>query len=562
MSSQKMFLGSYQNIVDATLKRLEKENFVKRLWDRDASLWKNEEDHQKIIKNSLGWLTVADLVAENVDQILDFAEEVKKSGIQDVVLLGMGGSSLASEVFRLILPSEKGYPKLHVLDSTDPNWVYEIEKSVNLPKTLFVFSSKSGTTTEPFSFYSYFFDRVKQNGRQFISITDPGTFLEDLSKEKGFLKTFLNPSDIGGRFSALSYFGIVPCALSGKDVQGLLESAKNMMTACSPSIPAENNPGLELGVVLGELAKQGRDKVTLMTGKGLESFGLWIEQLVAESSGKEGKGIVPIAGEMMSDPGAYGNDRLFIFVTMKNDKKMTNLMNFQKKDHPVVLIEMEKPTDLGGELFRWEIATAVACSVIGVDAFDQPNVQEAKDLTKSVLKELSSTGNLPELPVHIKEKKISVTFSQKSLRSVRNNSPVEMMKKFFDQTKTGDYFGILAFLPFEDKTDKELSKFRTLLCDSKGASTLFGYGPRYLHSTGQLHKGGADNGIFIVLSAKTKKDMNVPGQSYTFGQLEMAQALGDFKALDSRGRRAVYIHLDCPVPSSLNAFFKLVQSVM
>ena len=554
---QEVWLNLYSKKVNETLQIFEKNNFVNRLWSKDTSLWKKNADHQKQIAGALGWMGVLDWIEPRITEMLDFSEEIKKAGFKDVVLLGMGGSSLASEVFRLSLPSKKGYPKLHVLDSTDPHWVFSIEKAVEkISKTLFLVSSKSGTTTEPLAFYHYFFDKTKQNGSQFVAITDPGSYLESVAKEKKFRKIFLNPSDIGGRFSALSYFGLVPAALSGKDVQGLFHSARKMMQACKNSSVADN-PGVQLGVILGELSKIGRNKMTLIFPKAVESLGLWIEQLVAESSGKEGKGIIPIAGEPGSSLTRYGNDRVFItlHVGKKKDAKIQKLFSsLKKKQHPVIELQMNKPEDLGAELFRWEIATAAACSVLNINAFDQPDVQAAKDLTKVILKKLESTGSLPQLETHLQEKQFQITLSQAT-----HSHPQSTLRDFFNHMKPGDYFGILAFLPFDSKVDQELNQLRVLLRDLTGSATLFGYGPRYLHSTGQLHKGGDNNGVFIVLSAATQKDMPIPNQPFSFAQLESAQALGDFQALDRQGRRAIFVKLKLPLTSSLKSLAQLIK---
>jgi len=559
----KLFLDKYRGPVENALRKLDKENFVSRLWSKDASLWKKEPEHQKIINNSLGWLTVADFLSGKLDDIASLAEEIKNEGFTDAVLLGMGGSSLAAEVMRLSLPALKGYPKLHVLDSTDPGWVESIERSVNMNKTVFIVSSKSGTTIEPHCFYSYFFDRAKQNGKQFIAITDPGSRLESIAKEKKFRKIFINPSDIGGRFSALSFFGLVPAGIAGMDIKALVLKATAMMRSCGSDVPAPVNPGVVLGGVLGELARHGRDKVTVFLPEGLESFGLWIEQLVAESSGKEGKGIVPIAGESAGDVSSYGADRLFITVNFagKKNTKTEKLMDALKNAHPVVEIEIKEPSDLGGEFLRWEIATAAACSILGIDAFDQPNVQEAKDLAKALLKELSEKGSLPGIKYDVSGKKLKAGFSSAS-KGLDLGSPEKALSGFLKSIKPGEYIGLLAYFPFKPDVDKKLECLRTMLRDKIRSSTLFGYGPRYLHSTGQLHKGGANNGVFIILAAGAETDLIVPGQNYTFGQLESAQVLGDFQALDSRGRRAVYIKLETPLIDSMDEVYRMFENVL
>ena len=545
---EEMFLHGHEKAYLQGLKTLERIGFAKKLWAKDPALWKNEPQHQKIIKNSLGWLFVADKVLENLDELLNFTEEVKKDGVEQLLLLGIGGSSLAPELFRLSLPVKPGFPKLYVLDSTDPDWISEVETSLRLDKTLFIFASKSGTTIEPLSFFNYFYNRVKENGNQFVAITDQGTFLENLAKEKGFRKIFLNPGDIGGRFSALSYFGMVPAALSGMNVKELLKSAKKMGSLCAAHVPLKENPAVRLGLFLGELAKLSLDKVTLALPQELEAFGLWIEQLIAESSGKEGKGIVPIAGESFTANKNYTEDRCFVAIHYKNKGEITELESFLKnieKKFPLLKIVLNQPEDLGGELIRWEIATAAACALLGVNAFDQPDVQSAKDMTGTILKELESKGSLPRFLSHYEDEFFKITFSDVSLQNIELNQKncSGLIKDFFAQINPNDYIGLLAYLPFKLSLHDELQDLRNSLRDQTKAATLFGYGPRYLHSTGQLHKGGANTGVFLILTQEPNKELPIPGKKYSFKDLEMAQALGDFQALNSKGRRCLYIHL-------------------
>lgn len=560
--TQELSLGNYQKKADAAIEKLRKQNFVQRLWAKDASLWKTDPKHVAIIKNSLGWLKVAEWVESRLEELTQFAGTVKSEGFTDVVLLGMGGSSLAPEVFRQSLPAKKGYPELHVLDSTDPGWVGQVEKSVNLAKTLFVVSSKSGSTIEPLSFYQYFFDRAKRNGSQFVAITDPGSYLEDVAREKGFKKIFINPADIGGRFSALSYFGIVPAALAGMDVEELIERAVAMGENSSPDVAIRENQPAVLGAVIGELAKAGRDKVTLILPKSIESFGLWVEQLVAESSGKEGKGIVPIAGESLAGPEFYGGDRLFVSVSCgKPSRAVEDKLSALEKKHPVVRIRIEDELDLGAEMLRWEIATSAACAILGVNTFDQPDVQSAKDVTKSILKDLSAQSSLALPSPHFESPHFNATFSRMSLKSAgAGQDEKKALQKFFSQAGAGDYFGLLAYLPFHPASDKALLGLRELIRNETRKSTLFGYGPRYLHSTGQLHKGGANNGVFAIVTRDPDADINVPGERFTFGQLEMAQALGDFQALEAKGRRAVWIHLKGSAVQTLQKITQIVRA--
>lgn len=547
------FLGKLEVSFNQKKIQFEKNNFVKRLWQKDASLWKTNPEHVKIIDQSLGWLRVTEKMRAQLKEIEDFAQEVKQAQFANIVLLGMGGSSLAPEVMRLILPSAKGAPKLFVLDSTDPEWIAKIDRAVSGKKTLYIFASKSGTTVEPFSFYRYFFSRVKEDGDCFVAITDPGTFLEKLAKEKKFRKTFVNPSDIGGRFSALSLFGLVPAALAGKNIRAMLESAELMMTACQNSV--SENPGVELGLAMGTAALYGRDKLTVVLPKNWSSLGLWIEQLVAESSGKEGRGIVPIAGEELLPVAAYGSDRLFVVYALggKLDAKMQKWVKSIRAKHPLIILPLGKKESLAGEFFRWEIATSAACAVLGVNTYDQPNVQEAKTLARAALEELSC-GKLAKLPVHAEGKKFQLSFSQVAAAAAKQSQPQAALQTFLRLAKTSDYWGILAFTPEIAGLEKNLLQFRSRLLKKTKLATLFGYGPRYLHSTGQLHKGGAANGLYFVICSENKKDLPVPGESYTFAQLKNAQALGDFKALDTKKRRAVFVSLTGPVESAFQEF--------
>lgn len=556
---QELRLGGLQSAVDQALKRLKEQRFSQRLWEKDSKLWKDDAAHAAIIQNSLGWLRVAEWSQQNLGAMNAFADSVRKDGFTHAVVLGMGGSSLAPEVLRECLNSRRGSPRLLVLDSTDPGWVFQIERNIELKKTLFIVASKSGTTTEPLSFYQYFFKLTGEQGRQFVAITDPGSYLEDVAREKGFRKIFLNPSDIGGRFSALSYFGLVPAAIAGMDVNGLINSARKMMTACGPEVDPRENPAAVLGAVLAEAARAGRDKVTLMFPKELETLGLWIEQLVAESSGKEGKGIVPIAGESPTSPEQYGDDRLFVFMRYKKgsedeDRQIEAL----ERSHPVVRITIDQDSDLGGEFFRWEVATAAACSLLEVDAFDQPDVQAAKDRTKELLTELKTHGGLPQFPASYQERNLKVRYSQEAQTLVRDGE--RGIQNLLSSLNKGDYVGLLAYTPYQPDLDKTLQEIRNFFRARTRAATLFGYGPRYLHSTGQLHKGGGNNGLFFIFTVDAERDMPVPEQGYTFGQLEMAQAIGDFQALDSRGRRAIWIHLKQPLVHSLKDAIRLFQN--
>jgi len=533
-----------QKYLETGAKELKTSSFAARLWAKDAALWKSEPEHRAIIANSLGWLSVPRLMLDRADELARFADEARREFTQ-VMVLGMGGSSLAPEVFSKLFPSRPGYPKLSVLDSTDPGWVARMAAEIDVKKTLFIFSSKSGGTVEPNSFFKYFYEQAERAcespAKNFVAVTDPGTSLEKFASGLNFRKIFLNPSDIGGRFSALSLFGLVPAAVSGVDVKTVLSRAVEMGEACRAETDLTyQNPGVWLGAVMGAAAKAGKDKLTLLCAPEMQSFGLWVEQLVAESTGKEGLGIVPIAGEEHS--ANYGPDRIFVhiktpFLADKSAAALASRLSAQGR--PVITVEMPEASDLGAQYFLWETATAAAGALLRINPFDQPNVQEAKALAQSALKELANNKEAPFAA------EMSITPSRAACETLcgANIPPDELVKFFISLIKPGDYAGILAYLDGSPEADAALARLRGVIGKKSGAATLFGYGPRYLHSTGQLHKGGANNGVFLIFTAAPKKDIPVPTASYTFAQLEYAQAEGDFKALDEKGRRALRVHL-------------------
>jgi transaldolase/glucose-6-phosphate isomerase len=487
----------------------------KRIWARDPTVWKSDPNTPEI-RDRLGWLTVGKAMAQQVKDLKAFADEVRAE-YSRVVLCGMGGSSLAPEVLWRTFGAAPGHPSLVVLDSTDPRAVRQAEQGAggDLAKTLFIISSKSGTTQESDSFFRYFWERTGGPGRQFVAITDPGTPLERLAGERGFRRTFLNPADIGGRYSALSFFGLVPAALIGVDVETLLHRAHRMAEASAAWVPALENPAAWLGAALGEAALAGRDKVTFVLSPGITSFGLWVEQLIAESTGKEGKGILPVADEPLGVPGVYGQDRVFVSMVLSDEIDAaveSRLTELEKVGHPVVHLRLDDRYDLGQEFFRWEFATAVAGAVLGINAFDQPNVAESKANTKTVL---------------AKQTPPSPAASERDL------------EKFLAAIMPGDYLAIMAYLPPTPENDRRLRAIRVRLRDRLKVATTFGYGPRFLHSTGQLHKGGRPTGHFLQLTQRSEQDLPIPGEAFSFGRLEEAQAEGDLLALRSRGRPAI-----------------------
>jgi transaldolase / glucose-6-phosphate isomerase len=518
-------LGHYLRDVEATVADLERREVVSGIWHRNHTVWKPSPEE---ITDRLGWLNITDLMDDQVGRLEAFAQEVKNAGFRHVVLLGMGGSSLGPEVFRRTFGSALGYPQLIVLDSTVPSWVQSVTEAIDPSKTLFLVSSKSGSTIEPNSFYAHFRNLVEEAvgkdkaGQNFIAVTDPGTSLEKLARGAGFQWAFLNPSDIGGRYSVLSYFGLVPAALMGLDIATLVDRADYMKEGCASCVPAHDNHGAWLGAIMGTLARQGRDKLTLVTSPSINNFGLWVEQLLAESTAKEGTGIIPIAGEPLLVPESYGQDRFFVYLRLADDDNATidaAMERIQTAGQPVVRLDLKDRYDLGAEFFRWEFATAVAGFLLGINPFDQPDVQSAKDKTDSVLEQYRSSGRLPRV------------------------ESTDSLQELLAQARPGDYLATMAYLLETPELNQALEALRRKVMERHRISTTLGYGPRFLHSTGQLHKGGPDSGLFLQLTAGHQRDIPIPGQPFTFGILNDAQSLGDLQALQSAGRRVARIHL-------------------
>ncbi|MDA0264142.1 MAG: glucose-6-phosphate isomerase [Chloroflexi bacterium] len=507
--------------LSTALADLDQRRVMSRIWGGDHTVWKPDPTE---LTNRLGWLTVTGLMRRQVSDLASFAAQVRDAGYRQVVLLGMGGSSLGPEVLRQTFGSGPGYPQLIVLDSTVPAWVRSVAQAIDPAHTLFLVSSKSGSTTEPNMFYAYFRDLVEQAvgkdmaGRHFIAVTDPGSSLERLGREQGFRRVFSNPPDLGGRYSVLSYFGLVPAALIGLDVGKLLDRADAMRQKTEPDIPAKENPGAWLGGVMGVNAKNGRDKLTLVTSPAIISFGLWVEQLIAESTGKEGTGIVPVAGEPFAASDGFGSDRLFVYLRLDGDENGeadAAMDGVEASGQPVVRLDLSDRYDLGAEFFRWEMATAVAGSILGINPFDQPDVQAAKDMTESVLAQFEASRKLPEM-----------------------DAP-ESLGQLLAQGRPGDYLAIMAYVAETPGIEQALDALRRAITERAGLATTMGYGPRFLHSTGQLHKGGPSTGLYLQLTADHPEDLVIPGTPFTFGVLADAQAVGDLQALRTSGRRAI-----------------------
>jgi transaldolase / glucose-6-phosphate isomerase len=520
-------LGAIDTAVKDRLRRLEQDAVVRRIAEKDAALWKSNGTVENEIRDRLGWLQVADRMKERVPDLEGLRKELVAEGFTDAVLMGMGGSSLAPEVFRQTFGVPKGALDVHVLDTTDPAAIAALEAAIRGRKTVFVVASKSGTTLETLSHYRYFWEKTTQKGGSFIAITDPGTPLAEEASRRGFRRTFLNPPDIGGRYSALSYFGLVPAALGGVDLAGLLDRTATMVQACAPSVPVGENPGAWLGAVFAEAARVGRDKITIVAPAAVRSFGVWAEQLIAESTGKEDKGLVPVADEALGDPAVYGNDRLFVRLALAGDDDPSagRLAALSKAGHPVVTLNLSEPLGIGAEFFRWEYAIAVAGAILGINVFDQPNVQEAKDLTRKVLSE----GNPPTVGEGIRWAGQQGATLEAALHAL------------LARVRAGDYVALLAYIAPTAGHDRALDSIRLAIRDKYHVATTVGYGPRYLHSTGQLHKGGPNTGVFLELVGDDPTDLPIPGETFTFGILKQAQALGDFQALRNHGRRVLRI---------------------
>ena len=555
------YLGEYETAVRQRIDELEEKQFSSRLWRKDASLWKKDPEDQKIIENALGWLHVAEKMEENLAHLKDFAAEVKSSSLGRVVHLGMGGSSLAPLVFaRTFKPGANGLP-LTVLDTTDPDSILNIERRHPLDDTFFIVASKSGTTAETRALADFFYhwtsaEKIPPVGKNFAVITDPGTPLIGMARDLVFRRVFLNFEDIGGRYSALSYFGLVPAALMGLDLEEMLARALRMVHACASSVPVHENPGVKLGAALGELALQGRDKVTFLVPDSMASFGMWLEQLIAESTGKEGKGIIPVAGEPIGAPLVYGNDRFFVYFRIKNDvdEALDKLVeDLEDAGHPVFTIQMEDHLDLVQEFFRWEIATATAGSILGINAFDQPNVQESKDNTNRLLAEVEEEGYLEEEEPDLVEDHVGLYTPEVA------PTMAESLAEFLSLGKPGDYIAMMAYLTEEPETERSLQQIRVLLRNSLHLATTLGYGPRFLHSTGQLHKGGPNTGLFIQLTDDDAERPRVRNEPYTFDVFKRAQALGDLDALKRHGRRVIRIHLGRNVKRGLAKLREAVE---
>lgn len=530
-------LGPLTDRVNEAIAVANSEDVRNRIRNKDASLWKTDPDSVRLIGNSLGWLTVAEEMIGVAGELTDFAESIRARGFRHVMVCGMGGSSLCPEVLARTFGRQEGFPELLVLDSTDPDVLNGFAQRIDVERCLFVIASKSGSTTEPNVFYKYWYEEVRKRrenpGENFIAITDPGSPLVETASELKFHRTFLNQPDIGGRYSALSYFGMVPAALMGLDVRKFLQRAIEARS--------DEDDAVRLGVVMGECANAGRDKLTLVIDASIATLGLWIEQLVAESTGKEGKGILPVNGEELGGPEVYGDDRLFVSISVGAiaGETQAKLEALAAAGHPVVNRVLSDTSNLAAEFYEWEFATACAGWRLGINPFDQPNVQEAKDATKELLASFERRGRLEERIELATEDSITVYGAEKT----EAGSVAEVLRAHLATVKPGDYIAFLNYIEETREIDEEFQQLRTHLRDATGCAVTIGYGPRFLHSTGQLHKGGPNTGVFFQIIANDDGDLAIPGEPYTFSILKQAQAFGDFRALAKRGRRVIGIDL-------------------
>ncbi|HMD03936.1 MAG TPA: hypothetical protein VKG68_01600 [Candidatus Binatus sp.] len=549
-NKQTIAATGYESQVGAAFKDLDHRDFVRSLWQKDATLWSKNPAEQETIRNALGWLTVADAMAPQVQALASFAGEVRQAGFRDIVLLGMGGSSQSADLFAATFPSAPGYPKLHVLDSTVPDTIRALDRNIEITRTLFVVASKTGGTIETQSHCAAFFERVKAKsvnraGSNFVAITDPGTGLALFAEANYFRRVFLTPPDIIGCYAVMSYFGLVPAALIGMDAGTLLDRAIQMMLSSAGRVRVKENPAVSLGAALGALYRAGRDKLTFIISPPIAAFGLWVEQLIAESTGKSGIGIVPVCDEPLVDAKSYAADRVFVYLKLTGGADAAQDAAFEaikRAGIPTVQITLAEKIDLGEEFARWMIASATVAAPMNIDPFTQPEVQESKDNTNRILADgarsrkspapIAETGNLGLFP------------GSAASAACRGGSGFRgMLAAFMNLARAGDYFAILAYVSPNPTVDKEIAAIRKAVVEYCGIATTFGYGPRYLHSTGQLHKGGPNTGLFLQITQDYRDTIEIPRVQYDFAQLNYAQYIGDFEALEARGRRVIRVHL-------------------
>ena len=562
------FSAPLTQAVQATLKDWQANGKMARLWQGDATLWTNDDESKW-----LGWLRVVDDQRKSLQPLVEVAADAAKVGFTHALLLGMGGSSLCPEVHKITFGKQAGHPELHVLDSTDPAQIKAIESQVDLAQTLFIVASKSGSTLEPNIFKQYFYSRAQEvvgkekAGECFIAITDPGSKMQQVAERDHFRKIFFGVPSIGGRYSALSNFGMVPAAVMGLDLRKFLDRTEEMVQACGPDVPVDQNPGAVLGAILGTLGNLGRNKVTILTSPGIHDLGAWLEQLLAESTGKQGKGLIPVDREELSSPDVYGDDRVFAYLRLAGEpdsQQAGKIAALRQAGQPVIEIELTDIYDIGQEFFRWEIATAVAGSILGINAFNQPDVEASKVVTRQLTEAYEKTGKLPaETPI-LEENGIKLFTDERNAANLKSlagkdTSLTGILRAHLSQLGAGDYMALLAFIEMNAQHESRLQRIRHAVRDRKRVATCLGFGPRFLHSTGQAYKGGPNSGVFLQITCDDAVNLPVPEQKYTFSIVKAAQARGDFQVLAERKRRALRVHLPVDVNGGLQ---KLEQAVL
>ena len=561
------FAPPLSQAVEATLKDWQSNNKMARLWRADKSLWTSDDEDKWA-----GWLCVVEEQRANLPQLTAAANDAAQSWFTHALLLGMGGSSLCPEVLKITFGKQPGHPELHVLDSTDPAQIKAVENRVDLAHTLFVVASKSGSTLEPNIFKQYFFSRVQEvvgkdkAGERFLAITDPGSKMQQVAERDHFRKVFFGVPSIGGRYSALSNFGMIPAAVMGLDLGKFLDRTEEMVAACGPDVPVEQNPGAVLGAILGTLGNLGRNKVTIITSPGIYDLGAWLEQLIAESTGKNGKGLIPVDRERLTTPDKYGDDRIFAYLRLASDSdsaQQEQLDALRQAGQPVVEIELADIYDLGQEFFRWEIATAVAGSIVGINPFNQPDVEASKIVTRELTAEYEKNGSLPaETPI-LEENGLKLFTDERNAANLKKLAGTDqslngVLRAHLSQLGSGDYLGLLAYIEMNQTHEERLQAIRHAVRDRHLVATCLGFGPRFLHSTGQAYKGGPNSGVFLQITCDDAVNLPVPEQKYTFGVVKAAQARGDFQVLADRKRRALRVHL----PADVDAGLKKLEDVL
>jgi transaldolase / glucose-6-phosphate isomerase len=553
-------LGAAEDEVAAEIKKRTTSGDSRRLWSKDKSLWTGADENKW-----LGWLDIVEREAADAQTYQSFQRWVKDSGFTSAVLLGMGGSSLGAEVMNQVFASQSGWPKLHVLDSTDPDQIRGVENAIDIARTVFIVSSKSGTTLEPNILMDYFFAKSgARAGKRFIAITDPGSALEKAARAKGFAHSFHGDPEIGGRYSVLSKFGLIPAAAIGVNIEQFCAATQDFVRASDSSVPPSSNPGVKLGIALGVLATAfKRDKITIVASPEFASVGLWLEQLIAESTGKAGKGLIPIDNEPLADPSTYGSDRVFVPVGLRSsDANASKLDALAEAGHPIIRIQLNDKYQLGQAFFLCEMAIAMAGAVIGINPFDQPDVEAAKVKARELTDAYERNGSAPEERPVFSQDGIAVFADGDNAAALRGtNTLAQAMKAHLGRLGTGDYFALLAFLERTEQSVQALQQARVSVRNKKHVATCLEFGPRYLHSTGQAHKGGPNSGVFVEITCDHSADLNIPGRKATFGVVEKAQALGDLAVLNERGRRALRVHLTNPA-SGLAALRDAIEEAL